>query len=475
MSTLSPKDGMQVLRAAFDDATNRLRTDATFTGTLEVNLDADTDSVSIADGVDTLAVNADGSINTNLVGTVALDIDAASGDNISISDGVDTLAVNADGSINVDVTFPVTQAVSAASLPLPTGASTEAKQDDIIQWLTDIELVAADLLTDAQLRASPVPVSAAALPLPTGASTEATLSALNGKLPPAYVEFTQNFTGTGAGTVWQIDGGYSSFVIQATSSFSGLVGFYGSNDNVNYRAMPFYETGTGTTQSFFSTIDPGAGNIYGFKYVKLHCVTLTSGTPTFVVRLNTGLGPAQVISPSATAFFTTTNLRDGAGSAVNKGQTTMTGSLPVVIASNQSTLPVSAASLPLPSDAATETKQDTGNTKLDSLLTELQLKADLTETQPVSVASLPLPTGAATEATLASLAAEDFATQTTLAALNTKSAGSLAPVEHDEVVTTYVGATTKINTVVYKLSSVTVKTLTFSYDGSDRVIGVVAT
>lgn len=33
-----------------------------------------------------------------------------------------------------------------------------------------------------------------------------------------------------------------------------------------------------------------------------------------------------------------------------------------------------------------------------SLITELQLKADLTETQPVSVASLPLPTGASTSA-----------------------------------------------------------------------------
>lgn len=41
---------------------------------------------------------------------------------------------------------------------------------------------------------------------------------------------------------------------------------------------------------------------------------------------------------------------------------------------------------------ATEEKQD-------SLLTELQLKADLTDTQPVSVASIPLPTGASTEAT----------------------------------------------------------------------------
>lgn len=55
------------------------------------------------------------------------------------------------------------------------------------------------------------------------------------------------------------------------------------------------------------------------------------------------------------------------------------------------TQPVSVASLPLPTGAATSAKQDT-------LLTELQLKADLSETQPVSVASLPLPSGAATSA-----------------------------------------------------------------------------
>lgn len=74
-------------------------------------------------------------------------------------------------------------------------------------------------------------------------------------------------------------------------------------------------------------------------------------------------------------------------------------------------------------DFATEAKQDTQITALGSLLTELQLKADLTETQPVSVQSSALPTGAATEVTLATVAkeatlnslltafnAEDFAT-----------------------------------------------------------------
>lgn len=50
---------------------------------------------------------------------------------------------------------------------------------------------------------------------------------------------------------------------------------------------------------------------------------------------------------------------------------------------------------------------------------------------------------------------------------------ALVPESYDEVVTTYVGATTRINTVVYKLATVTVGTLTFSYDGSDRLSSVV--
>lgn len=59
---------------------------------------------------------------------------------------------------------------------------------------------------------------------------------------------------------------------------------------------------------------------------------------------------------------------------------------------------INASSLPLPSGASTSALQTTGNTTLGNLLTELQLKADLSETQPVSVASLPLPSGASTSA-----------------------------------------------------------------------------
>jgi hypothetical protein len=47
----------------------------------------------------------------------------------------------------------------------------------------NLELVGSQALTDTQLRASAVAISATTLPLPTGASTETTLAALNTKIP----------------------------------------------------------------------------------------------------------------------------------------------------------------------------------------------------------------------------------------------------------------------------------------------------
>jgi len=52
----------------------------------------------------------------------------------------------------------------------------------------------------------------------------------------------------------------------------------------------------------------------------------------------------------------------------------------------------------------------------------------------------------------------------------------LTPVEHDELVLTYVAAGNgagEVETVTYKLATVTQATLTLTYDTSDRVINVV--
>jgi len=113
------------------------------------------------------------------------------------------------------------------------------------------------------------------------------------------------------------------------------------------------------------------------------------------------------------------------------GQTTMASSLAVSIASDQSSIPVtgtffqatqpvSAASLPLPAGASTETTLAALNTKVPANLTVTATRlltdgSGVTQpvsgtffqgTQPVSAASLPLPAGAATETTLAAQSAK---------------------------------------------------------------------
>lgn len=91
-------------------------------------------------------------------------------------DGGNTNAVKVDGSA-------VTQPISAASLPLPTGAATEATLANIDTEVFNISngIIAIDAATTASAAslasidgklANPMPISAASLPLPTGAATD---------------------------------------------------------------------------------------------------------------------------------------------------------------------------------------------------------------------------------------------------------------------------------------------------------------
>jgi len=84
-------------------------------------------------------------------------------------------------------------------------------------------------------------------------------------------------------------------------------------------------------------------------------------------NLNT---PLTTVATEATL---TTRLAEATFTArVNTlGQKVMSGSTPVVVASDQSTLPISAASLPLPTGAATSALQTTGNTTLSTINTKL--------------------------------------------------------------------------------------------------------
>lgn len=113
---------------------------------------------------------------------------------------------------------------------------------------------------------------------------------------------------------------------------------------------------------------------------------------------------------------------------------------------------------------STEAKQDDVITALGSLLTELEAKADLSETQPVSVSSSALPTGAATEATLSALAAEDFATETTLDAVNTKLAAIQTAVQ---LLDNAVNGSNQLDVAIADVGDAATEATLSSIDGKD--------
>jgi len=98
-STASHLSQENILRDVHDPVTQTLRTSATATiGTVNVDVDYGSDSVAVGDPVtnNLLKINANGSIDANVVLS-------HTGDSVSIGDGVDILGINADGSINAVV------------------------------------------------------------------------------------------------------------------------------------------------------------------------------------------------------------------------------------------------------------------------------------------------------------------------------------------------------------------------------------
>lgn len=92
------------------------------------------------------------------------------------------------------------------------------------------------------------------------------------------------------------------------------------------------------------------------------------------------------------------------------------------------------------------------------------LRTDINGELQVDVLSSALPTGAATEATLS--------------AFSSKTAGADITVPFDATVISYVGITDDVDTILYKTGGVagtTVKTKTFVYDGQSRIINIVVT
>jgi hypothetical protein len=199
----SQKDGQQVLKYAFDDATGSLRTNATLVAdSVTLNIDSLDDSIAIGDAITgkKLIVNSDGTINVNVENFPATQavtqstspwvisgtVTANAGTNLNTS----ALALESGGHLaSIDTKTPALgQALAAASVPVVltaaqlstlTPLSTVAVTQSTSPWVTSgtstvsgtvtanigttgglaLDSTVSGLLTDTELRATPVPIS----------------------------------------------------------------------------------------------------------------------------------------------------------------------------------------------------------------------------------------------------------------------------------------------------------------------------
>lgn len=304
------------------------------------------------------------------------------------SDGTNLRAikVSATGVQSVDgsaVTQPVsgtvtanagtgTFAVSAAALPLPTGAATSAKQPAIgtagtpsvdvltVQGATSMTALKVDGSAVTQPVSGTVTanagtgtfaVSASALPLPAGAATSALQT-------------------TGNTSVASIDT-KTPALGQALSAASVPVVLPAAQ--ITTLTPPTTVTVTqGTGTNLHTVVDSGA-------------VTATiSGTPNVAVTssaLPTGAATSANQSTEISSLATI------ATNTTNAGTPTVSGT--VTANAGTGTFAVSAASLPLPTGAATSALQTTGNTSLNSIDTKTPAlgQTTMSASVPVTISS----------------------------------------------------------------------------------------
>lgn len=364
---------------------------------------------------------------------------------IAGSDGTNVrrILVTASGAIRVDPTGTTTQPVSVASMPLPTGAATEvtlgtrateatlalvkAKTDNIDVLLSTraTEATLATRLAEATFTArintlgqkamaastpvafasdqSALAITAASLPLPTGAAT----AALQTQPGVDIGDVTVN-NAAGASAVNIQDGG-NSITVDGTVGISGTVPVSGPLTDAQLRAaaVPISAASlplpTGAATAALQT-QPG---------VDIGDVTINNAAAGAAVNIQDGGNSITVDASSwplptgaaTEATVATLLLNSTFNARINTfGQKVMASSTPVVIASDQSTLPISASSLPLPTGAATAALQTQPGVDIGDVTINNAAGASAVNIQDggnsitVDAASWPLPTGAATSA-----------------------------------------------------------------------------
>lgn len=342
---------------------------------------------------------------------------------------VDNFPVGGTGLTNTELRASAV-AVSLATQPLPTGAATEATLAGV---LTNTQLRASPLgvtvsgvVEIANDSGSPIPVSAATLPLPSGASTEATVASLL-----TLAGFQARIPTPGQAAM------AASLPVVIANNQSGIpvIGtFFQPTQPVSAASLPLPSgasteatLGTLLTLAGFQARIPILGQAAMAVSIPVTLANNQSAVPvsgTFFQATQpvslAGNQAVNVVQMGGTAISMNTGVRDAGTQRVTIATN---DSVPVTGTFFQPTQPISAASLPLPAGAATETTLGTMLT-LSGFQARIPVlgQAAMAVSVPVTIANnqsafpvtgsgnfaitaaaLPLPTGATTEATLATL------------------------------------------------------------------------
>lgn len=291
----------------------------------------------------------------------------------TLSQGGNVAVVTAGNALKTD-SSAITQPISASTLPLPTGASTSAKQPA----LGTAGTASADVITVqgiASMTALKVdgsavtqPISAASLPLPAGAATSALQTTGNTSLgsidtkTPSLVSGRVPVDGSGvtqpvSGIVTANQGGAPWTVTGSGTAGTAATGVLTVQGIASMTALKV--DGSGVTQPVSGTVSAAQSG----TWTTGRTWSLASGTDS-VAATQSGTWTVQPGNTANTTPWLQT-ISQGGNSA------TVTASNALKVDGSAVTQPISAASLPLPTGAATSALQTTGNSSLAAISAQL--------------------------------------------------------------------------------------------------------
>ena len=296
------------------------------------------------------------------------------------SDGTNLRAikVSSTGVVSVDGSA-VTQPVSAASLPLPTGAATNSELITINSTLGSPFQSGGSIGNSSFGISGTLPAFGSTPTFNLGtlngaalASNQATeissLSSIDTKatnLVSKSTVATCNLTLSGDIGCVTNTAGASSMSVIATGSWAGLIAVMCSADGSTFDLLKILDLGSNTAQSFVSTPNTGVANVGGCQTIQMKAITGMSGTANVTVNLSPGSPASSVFSALPGQFLTYAYMKDGAGTALTSTLISAKQSLDVNVAN--ATLPPLSAGTAVIGHVIADTGSTTAVTSLPAI------------------------------------------------------------------------------------------------------------